>query len=517
MSAARTRHLQPSDLQGLRWRAYLRESTAAQADRGTPLDRQRADIERAATELGLVPSEPTFYTRTGSGEAERAPELLEALAGAERHEYDVLLVFHSSRLGRNRVEVGLRKRDFAKAGAILYFVAQHMISGAFQSALAEGVGEVIDQYDGEVRRMWIAGGLRERQKAGKWVGNIPFGYRPVMADFPDGSRRWDGALETDPAEYPVFRRVVEEWIAGRSGREIALSLNAQGLTRPRAGAWFQTTVERMMKNPVYLGELHRYRIARADHYYEATDAGDGRLTVEGRWPALVTPEEHAALCQPRKGLRNRRHPAFTYPLASVLRCGLCGRSYTGTSNGETRYYRCNGRVMGTGCPAPHVRSGPLEESFAKWLDRLTLPADWRDRIARSQLNGPKTDEAARRQRTETRLARLRELYLWGDLTEDAYRAQSAELRTELAVVAMPNVASMETVADLLADVGKTWRQAPASARGLLPRALLANGTLNGQAVEWNARAELRVLLDLCVLTAPCPYPDSEEYTLSYAV
>ena len=76
------RHLRPENLRGLRWRGYVRESTAAQADKWSP-ERQRSDIARAADELGLVAAEPTFYERTGSGEAESV-ELALALADAKR-------------------------------------------------------------------------------------------------------------------------------------------------------------------------------------------------------------------------------------------------------------------------------------------------------------------------------------------------------------------------------------------------------------------------------------------------
>jgi len=507
----KVRHLQPSDLRGKRWAGWLRESTQDQADNVT---RQRVDIERSATELGMV-GPVRWYSRVGSGEAEGMTELAGALADGKRGDYDVLVVFHTSRFARNRAEATRMKAAFRKAGIVVYFSAQRMISGSFQSALGEGVSEVLDEYDNETKRMWIAGGLRERQKAGKWVGNIPFGYRRALEDRPDGTRGWGGSLEVDPAEYPILRRIVDDYLAGVPIRTIALRLNANGMTRPRAGEWFGTTISALVRNPAYLGELHRYRVERSGHYYEADDPGDGRLTVAGRWPALVTPEEHAALCQPRK-VRSTRRIGFTYPLSTVLRCA-CGRAATGMNNGLTRYYRCVGRALGTGCEAPFLRAADAEDSFALWLDHLTLPDDWRVRIARSQLDGPRTDEAARRERTEARIARLRNLYLWGDLSEDDYRAQSAEARADLAVTAMPNVESMETVAGLLADVGRTWREAPAAAQGLLPRALVAVGEVKGKTVEWSARAELRPLLDLCVPDGGSLHSAEDDYTLRYAV
>jgi pyruvate formate-lyase activating enzyme-like uncharacterized protein len=53
------RHLRPENLRNLRWRGYVRESTAAQADKWSA-ERQRSDIARAADELGLVAVERTF-------------------------------------------------------------------------------------------------------------------------------------------------------------------------------------------------------------------------------------------------------------------------------------------------------------------------------------------------------------------------------------------------------------------------------------------------------------------------
>ncbi len=504
------RHLRPEDLRGKRWAGWLRESSADQAEN---VVRQQADIERAARELGMT-GPVRWYSRVGSGEAVAMPELAAALADGARGEYDVLVAFHTSRFARNRAEATRMKREFQRAGIVVYFAAQRLISGSFGSVLTEGVSEVIDEYDNEVRRMWIAGGLRERAKAGRWTGHIPFGYRARLEDRPDGSRGWEGMLEVDPAELPTFRRIVDEYLAGRGGREIALRLNAAGVTN-RGGTWHQTTVQRMVGNPAYLGELHRYRLARSDHYYDADDP-DGRMVIAGLWPPLVTPEEHAALAAPRIGPRARRSPAFAYPLAGILRC-TCGRNFSGVHNGSVRYYRCGGRMMGTGCTAPHIRSEVAEGSFADWLDRLALPADWREAIARSRLTPARSEEETRRKRLEATLERMRNLYVWGELAEDRYRSETAQVKAELSLVTLPNVGSMESVASLLEEVGQVWRSVPVAVQSLLPRALLAYGEVKGGAVAWMARAELRPLLDLCVVTAPDPYAECDDYTLEYAV
>lgn len=292
------RHLRSEQLRGLRWRGYVRESTQEQTDKWSPI-RQRRDLERAADELGLV-GDPFFYERTGSGESD-STELLEALADAKRGEYDVLLVLHTSRFARNRAEAVRVKALARRWGPIIYFVEQRIISGARSSGLHEGIAEVIDEHANEERRYWIAGGNRERHKAGLWLGNVPIGYRKHMAPNPDRSVTWDGTLEPDPEWAPIVRIIFTEYADGATARAIGGDLE-EALSEP-AGAWHRTRIERILRNPVYTGQVVRYRLDDPNHYFPESDPHDGRQVV-GACPAIVGPALWA-----RVQLRLRRQAA----------------------------------------------------------------------------------------------------------------------------------------------------------------------------------------------------------------
>lgn len=275
----RTRHLRPEDLRGKRWAGWLRESTEDQAD---AVVRQRADIERAAAELGLVG--PTWwYSRVGTGEAVAMPELEEALEDGRRGEYDVLVVYHTSRMGRNRAEVARQKAAFQKAGIVIYFAAQRMISGSVATGPMEGILEALDEYDNEQRRLWIAGGVRERQKAGRWSGAVPFGYRRALEDRPDGTRGYSGELEPDPEEAPIVARILT---SEADSATMAAQLNEAGFTL-RGRPFTSQNVRRTRQNPVYRGDLVRYRLRTSAHYWNEDDPHDGRRTIAGVVPALV--------------------------------------------------------------------------------------------------------------------------------------------------------------------------------------------------------------------------------------
>ncbi len=501
------RHMRVDDLKGLRFRGYVRESTAAQADKWSP-ERQRSDILRAADELGLVAVEPTFYERTGSGEAESA-ELVGALADARRGQYDVLLVLTTSRFARNRAEAVRVKALFRKAGIPIYFVSERIVSGSRASNLLEGVREVMDEEENDTRRHWIAGGQRERMLSGRWLGQIPVGYRRVVVDFPDGTRRWDGGLEPDPERAPVVRRIFAAFESGTSPLDIAYALNAEGVRGPQ-GPWTRATLVKILRNPVYRGDLVRYRHTRPTlHYYPEDDANDGRRTIGGVFEAIIPEAEWdqvQTLMDGRVVSGSVQRRRKRYPLSGLLRCGDCGRKLSGVSNGFSRYYRCRTRAADRSCAAPFVRADGAEGAFVDWIGSLTLPPDWRDAIAETRQ--PAAEADTKRERLDERLARLRNLYTWGEMHEDEYRAEAARVHSELAEIAEPSPSSMEEVAGALTDLARTWENASPDRQAAVARLMLKEiVTRNGEVAVFMARAEIKPLLDLCVATSPCLYAD----------
>lgn len=492
-----TRHLQPSDLASKRWRGLVRESSQAQADKWSP-ERQREDLRRAGDELGMVPVEPVFYERTGSGEAVNVEELRQALADGRAGEYDVLVVLHTSRFARNRAEAVRMKAEFRKAGIVIYFAAQRLISGTYVGGLSEGISEVIDENENEQRRFWIAGGQRQRQLSGRWVGAVPVGYRRVLVDFPDGTRGWDGGLDIDPEWAPVIRRIFDEAAAGAGVRRIAFALNADGLRTPWAKPWMFRTVHELVQNPVYAGRFIRYRRTDPEHYYQP-DGPDGRVDLGERFPAIVT---ETLWSQVQEQLHSRRYTRATgkrvYPLSRVLRCARCGYKMTGVASEGRRYYRCVGRTNYGLCAAPTIRADLAEDTFARWIGNYRLPDDWRAAIARTSLDRLKVDERDRTASAEDRLKRLRDLYAWGDLAEDDYRRQVSEIRSAMTVV-RPGLAGLEAVAVALRDLGPAWRSAQPEAQAAVPPLMLKQADVSDGTIEWVVRAELKPLLDLCLV------------------
>ena len=89
------------DLKGLRAEGYIRDSTPDQRDGNGP-EIQRRNEERFATSYGLILGN-RWYTEFVTGRSVRKrKEFKEFLEDAALDRFDVLLVDHTSRFGRNQ-------------------------------------------------------------------------------------------------------------------------------------------------------------------------------------------------------------------------------------------------------------------------------------------------------------------------------------------------------------------------------------------------------------------------------
>jgi site-specific DNA recombinase len=377
---------------------YLRTSTE---DQGGGLATQRAECARYCEQHGLAA--PVFYADEISGtipfeQREAGGRLLEDVrAGKVR----LVVTYKRDRLARETVLVLLARDMLQQAGAEIAYAAESSGDGedgrlmdALHAALAE-----------RVRRDIVArtsAGLRRKTREGGWSGGrAPFGYsieakHLVVDDEPIAG------TDLTPAE--VVRRVFA-WVAeGVSSRMVAERLGGLGIPAPdggRGGAWVDSTVRRLVKNPLYRGTRRWGRRTRVK----------GCELAEGVCPAIVTVGvwEAAQAGLARNFTYAKRNRRREYLLSGLVRCELCGSRYCGTTSSGLRVYVCGGRRH-KGCQARQVRADELEAAiWSDCEDFIRAPGAVLEELARKQAEGrPGTAFAARRARAlKAQLARKR--------------------------------------------------------------------------------------------------------------
>ena len=220
------------DLKGLRAEAYIRDSTLDQRDGFGP-DFQRRNVIRFADSYGLVLGD-RWYTEFISGRSVKKRSVFhQFIEDAQLDFYDVLLVDHTSRFGRNQEECIKYKSLLRDLGKTVIFVSQGIISGSDRDFLNERINETLDEAYSRNLSRYTKAGLYEKASQGIANGVPPLGYRTEK--LPNGKR---ATKVVDPESMPALVTLLEAYASGKhSFLTVSELLNSKGY-RNRMGEPF---------------------------------------------------------------------------------------------------------------------------------------------------------------------------------------------------------------------------------------------------------------------------------------
>lgn len=279
-----------------------------------------------------------------SGASLLRPGIQALLSDAQRGRFDVLLAEAMDRLSRDQEDIaGIFKRmSYANIKIVTLSEGEvgHLHVGLKGTMNALFLKDLADK----TRR-----GLRGRVEQGKSGGGNSYGY-DVVKSFDGNGEPIRGARTINEIEAEVIRRIFREYVAGKSGRAIAIDLNKEGISGPSGGSWGCTTVNGnpkrgtgILNNEMYIGKL----VWNRQRFIKDPDSGkrQARPNPESEWITQSVPElrivddELWAQAKARQAstsvdtapnstgeFRSLRRPK--YMLSGLMRCGCCGGSYT---------------------------------------------------------------------------------------------------------------------------------------------------------------------------------------------
>ncbi|MGV9212574.1 recombinase family protein [Micromonospora sp. RB23] len=375
----------PTDLlRGVRASLYVRLSKASD-DRNLSKQGMIDDLRALCAARGFA--EVALHVDDGkSGAIRNRPEFRAWLADAVEGRADVLVAWHVDRLSREGLNVAaiildvVEGKDPETGKEVRPPVRLIGYDDRLDSADGDGfrlnfvikaelaraeLARMKARSQARVRRM-----RREKRSTG---GLTPYGYQRAA--------RGEVELEHDPVSAPIIRDVIRRVVDGVSILSASRDLNKRGVLSPRDHAamrdtgqprkdretkeplppqlWTDTTLRRMLTNPVLLGYLtdENRRVVRDDQ---------GKPVLRGE--PLISKEEWGALQDAING--NKRPKTRTAPdamLSGAVFCPLCGEvlhfhwAVKAERNQEYRYYRCSGRTRkGNDCRAGAPRAEQLE-------------------------------------------------------------------------------------------------------------------------------------------------------------
>jgi site-specific DNA recombinase len=259
---------------------------------------------------------------------------------AKRMQHDGFIFSALDRLGRNARHISAM-RDWAEDhGKVLIVRSPHLIWPPEEDDLASPIMWDLLARLAEYELKAITKRIKETRE---WlqannflVGSYPYGYTTTPV-------KNSKILIPELSQARIVEQIFDMRLAGKSLAEIAEHLTGEGeytpadLTAMAKGrdvaspsAWSRTTVNRILRNPIYKG-IRVYGSKRSVLRVEPiVDAGVWR-----RVQATLTSESV-------NGGRPRRGPKAL--LLGIIKCGVCGGKMYRVCCGKDRilYYRCHG-------------------------------------------------------------------------------------------------------------------------------------------------------------------------------
>lgn len=213
---------------------YVRVSTEEQGRSGLSLEHQQRKVAGYADlhDLTLVDT----VADVASAKTLKRDGLTALLARLRSG--DVVIVAKLDRLTRSVRDLADLLDVFARRGASLVSVGEHLDTGSAAGRLVLNVMASVSQWEREAIAERTRSALAIKRTRGEHLGTAPYGYR-LMAD---GTH-----LEPCPDEQRVLM-LAEGWRAeGYTQQAVADALNARGILTRSGQPWRQVYVARMLK------------------------------------------------------------------------------------------------------------------------------------------------------------------------------------------------------------------------------------------------------------------------------
>ena len=316
---------------------YARVSSERQAENDLSISAQLKALRQYAQKNNWSVCKE-FVDEAESARSANRPAFQEMIAFAKKKAFDTILIWKHSRFARNREDAIIYKSLLRRCGVSVVSMNEQ-VDDTPAGKLLEGIIEVIDEFYSLNLAEDTIRGLRENAMRGFQNGSMPFGYcaKKVL----DGNNKRT-KLEPDEITAPIVKKIFQMYLGGNGTKEIAKTLNSEGLKTVKNKAWSSASIAYILKNEAYTGSLV-YGKKNKDKF---SNTANNIIRLSDNHPAII---DNASFNSVQKIMISRsksiacpREASSDYLLAGLLYCGKCGAKMIGSPAKSSKffYYAC---------------------------------------------------------------------------------------------------------------------------------------------------------------------------------
>ncbi len=257
----------PAEKRPLRVAAYCRVSTKheeQQRSLETQIDYYTGYIQNHPRILVAVYSDSASGTRTN-----QRPSYQKLMRDCTKRKIDLILVKSLSRFGRDALETIRQIRGLKKMSIGVYVENGGLNTLNISNSMIDRLA-ALDQAESHFRSENIKFGIRHRMRSGKTVLN--------HTQFLGYTKGPDGILQIVPEEAEIVRKIFDLYIQGNGVRKIKRYLEEHGIkTVTGKSEWSTSTIDRMLSNEKYVGEVRMQKTFIADFLTGRREKNEGQL------------------------------------------------------------------------------------------------------------------------------------------------------------------------------------------------------------------------------------------------
>lgn len=287
----------------------------------------------------------TYIDDGWSGTNFDRPNFQRMIADIEAKKVNMVITKDLSRLGRDYIMTGHYMERYFPEHRVRYISLLDGIDTGVDSTANDITpfrAIMNDMYAKDISKK-IKSVKRDKQRKGLFIGGKPmYGYKMHPTE--------RNKIIVDEEAACIVRRIFAMALSGTSCRQIARTLNAEGIPTPAvycgwemgqnspfAGMWSSERISEMLRNETYIGNMVQGRTVKVNYKSKKClkQAPENWVVVEGTHEPLVDVETFRKVGMLLDSRRHTRSRTYDFLLKGIIYCHECGYPL-GVLNRKTR-------------------------------------------------------------------------------------------------------------------------------------------------------------------------------------